>query len=82
MEASGQLHALVALAQEGMPVPNEKETGWAPELVLAVLENRKFLALLGFEPRTIQPPANCYTDHTTPVHKRLSILRYDMWFSR
>jgi len=46
------------------------EAGWAPELVLAVLENRKFLPLPGIEPWTIKPPANCYTDHTIPVHKK------------
>jgi len=42
------------------PTPINKEVGWDPEPVLDVL-------LRGFEPRTIQPATNLYTDNAIPV---------------
>jgi hypothetical protein len=46
--------------QQRTPAPINKEAGWNPEPVLDVL-------LRGFEPRTVQPAANPYTDNATPL---------------
>jgi hypothetical protein len=41
------------------PVPIVQEAAWAPEPVWIGAEN---LASPGFDPRTFQPVASCYTD--------------------
>jgi hypothetical protein len=44
------------------PVPLVQEAGWAPGLVWTSAEN---LAPMGFNPRTVQPIASCYTNYAT-----------------
>jgi len=53
---NGQLHTPTGLRR----TPINKEAVWDPEPVLDVL-------LRGFEPRTVQPAANLYTDNAIPV---------------
>ena len=44
------------------PVPIVQEAGWAPGPVWTGAEN---VAPPGFDPRTLQPVASCYTDYAT-----------------
>jgi hypothetical protein len=48
--------------RERAPVSIIREAGWAPEPVSMGMEKRIFLAIIEFEPRTVQPVANRYTD--------------------
>jgi hypothetical protein len=55
----GQRHAPAGLYPREHPVPIGQEAGWAPGPVWTGVEN---LAPPGFDPRTVQPVANRYTD--------------------
>jgi hypothetical protein len=61
-----KLHKSAALPMERTLVPMEQEAGWSPELVWAILENRK--PLPGFKPQTIQPVATRYTEYIILPH--------------
>jgi hypothetical protein len=53
----GQRHALTALATENRPVPIIQESGCVP--------GPKWT---GFDSRTFNPVASCYSDYVIPVH--------------
>lgn len=72
MRVGGQCHALAPLhthpPQLGNLVPIVLEVGWEPWLVWMGVEN---IALLGFDPQTVQPTGSCYTDYAIPTHNVL-----------
>ena len=47
------------------PLPMVQEAGWAPGPIWTGAEN---FAPPGFDPRTFQPVASCYTDYAIPAH--------------
>jgi hypothetical protein len=53
---------LVLYPGEREPVPTVQETGWASGPVCL---NTEILPLTGFEPRTVQSIASCYTNYAT-----------------
>ena len=57
----GQHHALAVLYPRKDPVPIVQEAGWAPGPVWTGVEN--LAPPSGFDPRTVQPVASCYTDY-------------------
>ena len=59
LTSAGQRHARAALPSGRDLVPIVQEAGWAPGRVWTGAEN---LAPLGFDPRTVQPVVNRYTD--------------------
>ena len=59
----GQRHATSALYSGKDPVPIVQEAGWAPGPVWTGAEN--LAPQTGFDPRTVQPVANRYTDYAT-----------------
>ena len=52
---------------ETAPLPIVQEAGWASEPVWTGDES---LALIGFDPRTVQPVASRYTGYTIPAALR------------
>ena len=61
----GQRHAPAAFIPGKDLVPIGQEAGWAPGPVWTGVE---YLALLGFNPQTIQPVASRYTDCAILAH--------------
>jgi hypothetical protein len=76
----GQHHAPAAFIPGKDPVPIVQEAGWAPEPVWVGAEN---LAPLGFDPRTFQPVASCYTDYAIPAQNEayFTIFNFNNSFS-
>jgi hypothetical protein len=66
MEESGQCHTQLLYPEVRDLVPIENEAGWAPGLVWTGAE---YLDPLRFDPQTIWPILNCYTDYAIVVHK-------------
>jgi hypothetical protein len=65
MGMRGERHALLLYSLEREPVPIAKESESAPGPVWTREENH---ALLGFDPRTVQPVASSHTDYAIPAH--------------
>ena len=60
MVVGGQRHAPAALPPRNDPVHIVQEAGWSPGPVWMVAENPR--PQPGFDPRTVQLVASCYTD--------------------
>ena len=60
----GQRHVPAAFTPGKDPVPIVQEAGWAPGPVWIGAEN---FVPPGFDPRTFQSVANCYTDYFIPA---------------
>ena len=65
MGVEGQHHAPARFAPREDPVPIAQEAGWAPGPVWMGAEN--LASQLWFDPWTVQPLANSYTDWAVPV---------------
>ena len=61
---------------EGDTVPILQEAWWAPGLVWMDAEN---LSPPGFDSRTVQPVARCYTNYVIPVHMKYIQLILNMY---
>jgi len=71
MGVGGQCRALAPLQpppQLGDLAPIILEVGWEPWLVCMGVEN---IALLGFDPQTVQPTGSCYTNYAILTHNVL-----------
>ena len=68
MEVGGQRHAPAAFTPGKDPVPIVQEAGWAPGPVWTGAEN--LAPPPGFDPQTVQPVADRYTDYVIPAPYR------------
>jgi hypothetical protein len=66
MGVGGQRRVPTALLPGKNRVPIVQVAEWAPRTVWTVAENP---TPPGFDPRTVQPVASCYTDIAIPAHQ-------------
>jgi hypothetical protein len=74
MGVGGQLHAPATLPPGKTPIPTAQEAGESPGKVCTSAENLT-PPPPWFDPQTLQPVVNCYTDYTIPRQNILYIYK-------